>query len=109
MSNKPTSSKTPRTRRKIRKYSPTQMTNVTYLMRNSPQKLSEQEAKLFLTKLQREYPNDTIHVTKSGKISVKAKNGTITQIGYDGNPIPEKKRPTFTELIGKSKKRFSLS
>jgi hypothetical protein len=95
--------------RKEVKPSATSMTNITYLMRNSPKKLTEQEARLFLTQFQKKYPKNSIEVTKDGKILIKAKDGRITTRGIDGKPIIKKKTPIPPIYYGKSEKKDSYT
>ncbi|MBS7644482.1 hypothetical protein KEJ44_00350 [Candidatus Bathyarchaeota archaeon] len=63
------------------------MRNIAYLLRTNPNIRMENEARLFLVRLQREHPKELITVTKEGIIFSEAEDGTITKIGADGKTV----------------------
>ncbi|WP_455367431.1 hypothetical protein [[Eubacterium] cellulosolvens] len=67
--------------------SATSMKHIAYLMRTNPNIKTEKEAKLFLTKVQREHPKESIHVTKEGRVFSVSQTGMISDIGKDGRVI----------------------
>ncbi|MEM2902074.1 MAG: hypothetical protein QXO32_05020 [Candidatus Bathyarchaeia archaeon] len=80
------------------------MRNIAYLCRTNPNIKTENEAKLFLAKLQRQHPKESIRVTKEGLIFCEAEDGTITKLGIDGKII-EVYRPT-SEAAKKARALF---
>ena len=67
--------------------SATSMKHIAYLMRTNPSIKTERDAKLFLTKVQREHPKESIHVTKEGRVFSVSQAGMIRDIGKDGKVI----------------------
>ncbi len=63
------------------------MKHIAYLMRTNPSIKTERDAKLFLTKVQREHPHESIHVTKEGRVFSVSQAGMISDIGKDGRVI----------------------
>ncbi|MEM4246132.1 MAG: hypothetical protein QW390_02430 [Candidatus Bathyarchaeia archaeon] len=75
--------------------SPITVKHIAYLMRTNPNIKTESDAKLFLTRLQRERPKESIHVTKEGRIFSVSQDGMITDIDKDGRAIRSFSRTSY--------------
>jgi hypothetical protein len=56
-------------------------------MRTHSEIKTEQEAKLFLNKLQRKYSQESVHITKEGILFSVSKDGILTAIRKDGGAL----------------------